>query len=776
MRPSTRTAALAMVVFLCGCDPSEGGGAGASASSAGGGGGGGEGPSPSGGSGGGGGDASSGGGGAEPSGSGGGGGGAGPSVSSAGGDGGAGPSVSSAGGDGGAGPSASGAGGEGGAGGDGGAEPAATGAGGGDGGGGGGETATLEGVVQKGPFAIGSSVAISALDSRGNPTGERVLAETTTLLGGYTATIEHLGYVSLEATGSYFDELTSLPSPEPLTLRALYDVDRAGTQQVNVNLVTHLTHSRALGLLRQGLPLREAIAQAEGELRSALSIGGPAFDPGAPGHALSPLGEDTDGNAYALAVSAVILQYASFRTTPPGPPGAMLTLTINQIATDLADDGLLDAGLRAALKDVERQVNGDLVSDRTTYELHELGASVTAPRADRLLDTDGDGVPNGRDSCPFVENPDQLPVVDGVCTLERHYRWSGDPPDCHPNFLVGDVTGDGMPDVIAPDVLRGQPRLYAGLGDGRLAAHVPLSTGDSEFPEQLADLDGDGDLDGVVESYRVSGWVRGDGAGGFESTRPFDPRCTTCEASKTVLSDLNGDGHVDVIRRVFNATSYRLLVSMGPFGETSSAPVPVSPAALLEVRHFAVANVIGDSSPDLLIVHPRTSTSPYRPALSVLRGNGDGTFSSTRSPVAQDTEDVELIDSGDFDGDGHVDMLFKDGVRYGEPRVMFGDGAGNFSDRVGTGIRGDSYTYVIADFTGDGRDDIVSDGAYVTVSLGRAFARPQLIPLGVSAARRSSRIAAADFNGDGTLDLVSPLCDTDRRTEKSSLETILIRP
>ncbi|AUX38996.1 uncharacterized protein SOCE26_003780 [Sorangium cellulosum] len=732
MRPSTRTAALAMVMFLCGCDPNEGGGTGASASSAGGGGGGGEGPSPSGGSGGGGGGASSGGGGAEPSGSGGGGGG--------------------------------------------GAEPAASGAGGGGGSGGGSEIATLEGVVQKGPFVIGSSVAISALDSRGNPTGEHVLAETTTLLGGYTATVEHLGYVSLEATGSYFDELTSLPSPEPLTLRALYDVDRAGTQQVNVNLVTHLSHSRALRLLRQGLPLREAVAQAEGELRSALAIGGAAFDPGAPGHALSPLGEDTDGNAYLLAVSAVLLQYASFGTTPPGPPDATVTLTINRIAADLADDGLLDPRLRAALKDVERQINGDLVSDRTTHELHELGASVTAPRAGRLLDTDGDGVPNGRDSCPFVENPDQLPVVDAVCTLERHYRWSGDPPDCHANFVVGDVTGDGLPDVITPDVLRDQPRLYAGLGDGRLAANVPLSTADGEFPDQLADLDGDGHLDGVVEGYRISGWMRGDGAGGFEATRLFDPRCTTCEASGTALGDLNGDGHVDVIRRVFSSTSYRLLVSMGPFGETSSDPVPVSPAALLEVRDFAVANVIGDSSPDLLIVHPRTSTSPYRPALSVLRGNGDGTFLSTRPPVAQDTADVRLIDSGDFDGDGHVDMLFTDGTSYGDPHVMFGDGAGNFSDRVATGIQGDASTYVIADFTGDGRDDIVSDGAYVTVSLGRTFALPRLIPLGLSAAQRWWRIAAADFNGDGTLDLVSPLCEARRLTHKSSLETILIRP
>ena len=33
-----------------------------------------------------------------------------------------------------------------------------------------------------------------------------------------------------------------------------------------------------------------------------------------------------------------------------------------------------------------------------------------------LPDTDGDGIPDGRDNCPFVANPDQKPVATPVIT------------------------------------------------------------------------------------------------------------------------------------------------------------------------------------------------------------------------------------------------------------------------------------------------------------------------------------------------------------------------
>jgi len=68
-----------------------------------------------------------------------------------------------------------------------------------------------------------------------------------------------------------------------------------------------------------------------------------------------------------------------------------------------------------------------------------------------------------------------------------------------PVFLaVGDVSGDGRPDLTAANVNDGTVSVLVGRGDGTFASQTVFRTGSEPLPLAMADLDGDGALDIVT--------------------------------------------------------------------------------------------------------------------------------------------------------------------------------------------------------------------------------------------------------------------------------------
>ena len=117
-----------------------------------------------------------------------------------------------------------------------------------------------------------------------------------------------------------------------------------------MNILTHLINDRVLELIADGQPtLREAIAQAEDELVAALAGALPIAD-------LNEFSElslydsatsqnNTLGNAYLLALSTGFYKYAKTKAQEFGTAtDAELTLVLNRISDDLADDGRLQPG------------------------------------------------------------------------------------------------------------------------------------------------------------------------------------------------------------------------------------------------------------------------------------------------------------------------------------------------------------------------------------------------------------------------------------------------
>ncbi len=302
---------------------------------------------------------------------------------------------------------------------------------------------TLYGVVEKGPLLAGAPISVEVLDLQGEPTGELLEGATVDGLGGYAIPDVPAGPILVTVHGNFFDELAGAVSDEPAHLRAFGRA--SATSSFNVNVLTHLSAARARTLYAEGACLDDAPRAAEAEAAAFLQIGGGSFAPTRPASRSSVTGEDDDDNAYLLALGAVLLQ------------GTTNQPAIQELLDQLAEavDEELEWPYSWTLADVEAELPADLVLENLGDHLESLGRARAVPDIHRLLDQDGDGIPNAEDNCPNVHNKAQYDLdEDGIGDMCD----CGDIP-CDCGFGAPDADGDGYPDACdnCPDVANPLP-------------------------------------------------------------------------------------------------------------------------------------------------------------------------------------------------------------------------------------------------------------------------------------------------------------------------------
>jgi hypothetical protein len=226
--------------------------------------------------------------------------------------------------------------------------------------------AELTGYVQKGPFVIGTNIAVTELDKALVQTGKSFNATIKDDQGAFSLKNLKLNskYVELRANGYYFNEVTGKLSVSQLSLSALADVTNTGS--VNVNLLTHLEKGRVEYLMSNGKQsFEQAKKQAQQEVLAMINIT-KADIISSEKLNIAQAGED---NAILLAFSVILQSNRS---------ESELSELLSKISLDIQQDGTLDTpALQSALLNEATLLKTEAVKANVTKRYADLGLTVS---------------------------------------------------------------------------------------------------------------------------------------------------------------------------------------------------------------------------------------------------------------------------------------------------------------------------------------------------------------------------------------------------------------
>jgi len=213
-----------------------------------------------------------------------------------------------------------------------------------------------------------------------------------------------------------------------------------------------------------------------------------------------------------------------------------------------------------------------------------------------------------------------------------------------------------------------------------------------------------------------------------------------------VAADFNGDGKLDLATVSCETQDLSIVLGNGDgtFGAVNSFAIGLCDLSLLV--GIAAGDFNGDGKLDLATANGHT--------VSILLGNGDGTFAAPTDFTTGTA--AERIAVGDFNGDGKLDLVTAN-PQGNNISILLGKGAGVFGSHVdfATGLK--PTMVVVGDFNGDGKEDIAvpalqSDAVSILLGNGDGTFAPRT---DFSTGRGPASLAKGDFNGDGVLDLVT---------------------
>jgi hypothetical protein len=378
-----------------------------------------------------------------------------------------------------------------------------------------------------------------------------------------------------------------------------------------------------------------------------------------------------------------------------------------------------------------------------------------------------------------VADPTKSASVDvqiSAITFNSHNFAAGSRPS---SLTLADFSGDGKVDVAVADY--GNPSaadaggvsILFGNGDGSFQAAIPSLAGKNPINIAAGDFDNDGKQDLVLSlmgdrPQNGNGALKilfGNGDGTFTRTADFSAGIAPFSVA---VSDFNGDGKLDFAVTDVNSGVYVFLGNGdGSFRQSGPITAGNNPVAV------TMGDLNGDGIMDLVVPDLHDPTSPDHGGVSILLGKGDGSFENPEYyKVGLFPTSVVL---GDVNGDGKPDVVISSfiasiGLAGSRVSVLLGNGDGTFApDKwVGTGTAEHLSVFplsvAIADFDSDGKPDLAEVlGPWVTVIRGNGDGTFQVLPpsepdqrvtMLFQADQGPFQLALQDLDGDGKPDIV----------------------
>ncbi len=338
------------------------------------------------------------------------------------------------------------------------------------------------------------------------------------------------------------------------------------------------------------------------------------------------------------------------------------------VAGDFTGDGLLDLAVADENSgDVSILIN----NGNGTFQFPSSYAVGSAPEAIVACDFGNGHV----DLATANNNSNDVSILmgNGDGTFGSQLRFAAGPGPA--SLIACDLNGDGRADLVVGDQDAdgggtGEITILLGRGDGTFQDPVADPVGDDPAAEVTADLTNNGHLDVITSNYYTNdiSVLMGNGDGTFLAARSFPAGVAP---QSLVLGDFNGDGILDlaVADRGADGSGAGVSILMGNGDGTFQSPMfyptGLDPSSIVAGR-FTAGDVL-----DLAVANQGGDS------VSILLGSGAGGF-ITQPPIdlGDDAGGPKFLTVGNF-GNGEVDLAVANDAT-DNVSVLMGDGQGNF--------------------------------------------------------------------------------------------------
>ena len=309
---------------------------------------------------------------------------------------------------------------------------------------------------------------------------------------------------------------------------------------------------------------------------------------------------------------------------------------------------------------------------------------------------------------------------------------------------IADIDRDNDLDVILGNGRHWPQQNFLLINQGRARFNIQRRLGEDRcttYAAEVADLDGDGDLDIAVGNDMAPNRVfLNDGSGRFQPGAEFGE---VSSVRSLALVDIDRDQDVDILATC-RGRQNQIYLNDGtgrfgagrPFGDRGDSTIDV-----------AVADMNRDGHLDLILAN-RDGQQNY-----LLLNDGRTNF-ERQVPFGSGSDQTRAVAVADLNGDGNSDVVA--GI-IGEANAVYpGDGKGNFGAAVKFGREdGQTFALVVADLNNDGNPDLVAgnveqeNAVFFNLGDGRTYREVRF----GDRSHATYGLDAGDLNGDGFLDI-----------------------